>query len=329
MVKKDSRPMELIDTPANPCPPGASIVGLRTRDGAILRAAYWRPEGTPRGTVAIVQGRSEFIEKYFEVIGELLARNYFVVAFDWRGQGLSRRLLSDSAKGHVRQSTDYRYDLEALVDQALAPDAPKPWFALAHSMGAAALLDHVAALGGSPFARIVATAPMLALQGFAGSDYARALTGLFMACGLSQIFVPGGGRAMHYEKPFGGNILTADRLRFDRMAGIVSAFPALRIGDPTVGWIHAAYQIMGRLARPGHVERIKIPILMLAAGDERLVSTPAAEAMARRLKNGACIVLPGARHEILMERPEIRAKFWAAFDAFVPGEQFLPTVEAG
>lgn len=321
--------MELIDTPANPCPPGACLVGPRARDGVVLRAAYWRPERPARGTVVIAQGRSEFIEKYFEVIGELLARDYFVVAFDWRGQGLSPRLLRNSAKGHVRRSTDYRLDLEALIEQVLIPDAPKPWFALAHSMGAAVLLDFIAASETSaPFQRVVATAPMLALRGFAASDYARALAGLLIGCGLSRMFVPGGGRASHFDKPFANNILTTDRLRFERSARLISAFPALRIGEPTVGWVHAAFRIMDRLARPGCAEHIKIPLLMVAAGDERLVSTPAAEAFARRLKNADCLVLPGARHEILMERPEIRAQFWAAFDAFVPGEHLAPETEA-
>jgi lysophospholipase len=319
--------MELVDIPANPCPPGANIVGLRARDGALLRAAYWRPDGVPRATVTIVQGRSEFIEKYFEVIGELLARGYFVAAFDWRGQGLSPRLLPNPAKGHLRHSTDYRNDLDALVEQLLGPDAPRPWFALAHSMGAAALFDHAAAQG-SPFARVVATAPMLALHGFAGSDYARALTDAFMAAGLSRMFVPGGHSRMLHEKTFTpDNILTTDPLRFSRTGQVVAARPALRIGDPTVGWLHCAYQLMRRLDEPGYAERIKIPALMLAAGDERLVSTPAAENFSRRLKNAVCVVLRGARHEIMMERPEVRAQFWAAFDAFVPGEPFLQAAE--
>jgi len=315
--------MELFDSPANPCPPGAHVVRLRARDGALLRAAYWRPEGTPLGTVAIVQGRSEFIEKYYELIGELLGRNYFVVAFDWRGQGLSPRLLPNPAKGHVGHSTDYRHDLDALVEQVLGPDAPRPWFALAHSMGAAALFDHAAARDGSPFARVAATAPMLGLYGFPGSDYARLLTSAFVAAGLSRAFIPGGGSKMLCERRFEGNILSADRARFERTARIVAACPRLRIGEPTVGWVHAAYQLMDRLAEPGYAERIKVPVLMLAAGDERLVSTPAVEKLAKRLKNALCVVLPGARHEILMERAEIRAKFWAAFDAFIPGEQLL------
>jgi len=135
--------------------------------------------------------------------------------------------------------------------------------------------------------------------------------------------VPGGGPKTLMEKPFAGNVLTSDQRRFARAADVIRVAPAVGIGDPTIGWTHAAYHLMDRLTADGCAERIRTPVLMLAAGDERLVSTPAIEVFARRLKTASCLVLPDSRHEILMERAEIRARFWAAFDAFVPGEFFL------
>ncbi len=316
--------MELIDTPANSCPPGANIVGLRTIDGDELRAAFWRPEGPPRGTIALLQGRAEFIEKYFETIGELLERGFVVATFDWRGQGLSQRLLRNRAKGHIRRSTDFRRDLDAFIRQLLAPDCPKPWFALAHSMGAAALLDDCAARDGDElFERIVALAAMVDLHGFPGSAMARRVAAGFHALGLSRLYVPGGRNRPPYHKPFADNVLTTDKRRFARAAGLLELAPALGIGDPTIGWAYAAYHLMHRLTSQREVERIHTPILLFAAGDERLVSTPAIERFARRLKTAFCLVLRDARHEILMERAEIRSEFWAAFDAFIPGERIL------
>ena len=38
-----------------------------------------------------------------------------------------------------------------------------------------------------------------------------------------------------------------------------------------------------------------------------------------RLRAGSHLIVPGARHELLMEQDRYRAQFWAAFDAFVPG----------
>ena len=60
---------------------------------------------------------------------------------------------------------------------------------------------------------------------------------------------------------------------------------------------------------------------MVAGTDDRITLTPAAEAVAARLKAGRIIVVAGARHEILMERDEFRNLFWAAFDAFIPGSE--------
>ncbi len=289
-----------------------------------MRAAFWRPEGPPRGTIALLQGRAEFIEKYFETIGEMLERGFVVATFDWRGQGLSQRLLRNRAKGHIRRSTDFRRDLDAFIRQLLAPDCPKPWFALAHSMGAAALLDHCAAREGDElFERIVALAPMIDLHGFAGSAMARPPRRRFPRPGAVAALCARRPKPPPYHKPFADNVLTTDKRRFARAAGLLELAPALGIGDPTIGWVYAAYHLMHRLTSQREVERIHTPILFFAAGDERLVSTPAIECFARRLKTACCLVLRDARHEILMERAEIRSEFWAAFDAFIPGERIL------
>ena len=59
-------------------------------------------------------------------------------------------------------------------------------------------------------------------------------------------------------------------------------------------------------------------ILILGAGEDRLVSTVAAKKFASGLRAGKIVVIPGSRHEILIERDAIRAQFLSAFDAFVP-----------
>ncbi|MFV0280723.1 MAG: hypothetical protein ACK5JM_08175, partial [Rhodoblastus sp.] len=52
---------------------------------------------------------------------------------------------------------------------------------------------------------------------------------------------------------------------------------------------------------------------------DTIVSIPAMARFANRLKAGRMILRSGARHEILQESDAIRAHFWAAFDAFIPG----------
>ncbi|MBW2666702.1 MAG: alpha/beta hydrolase, partial [Deltaproteobacteria bacterium] len=94
--------LTLVATERDPVPHGAEVDRITAADGTVLRVARWLPSGGTRGTVVILNGRTEFVEKYFEVIGDLLRRHYAVATLDWRGQGLSDRPLRNRHKGHVR-----------------------------------------------------------------------------------------------------------------------------------------------------------------------------------------------------------------------------------
>ena len=72
---------------------------------------------------------------------------------------------------------------------------------------------------------------------------------------------------------------------------------------------------------------ILTPVRIIAAGADRVVDTSATERFALRLKVGRCVTIPGARHQVFVERPSIDAQLWAAFDAFIPGETVSPIGE--
>jgi lysophospholipase len=310
--------MNLYAIPDNPIPPGAVTTAIMAADGVYLRVARWSAGPASRGTVVVLPGRAEFIERYFETIAELLARQFDVVAMDWRGQGLSQRQLRDRGKGHVDDFDNYQLDIAALVEQVLEPFCSKPWFALAHSMGAAVLIAQARA-GRSPFARIVLTAPMVALSALRLQKASEVLVEALDIIGFGGAYVPGGGPTPVYFRPFSESVLTSDRQRYQRSQDILRAAPDLGIGDPTIGWVNAAFRQMRQFQNLDYPRRIFTPILILAAGADRVVSTPAVESFASRLKAGRFITLPYARHEILMERDVFRAQFWAAFDGFIPG----------
>jgi lysophospholipase len=311
--------MELCTISGNPAPPGAVISAIAARDNWNLRAVRWSCSAACAGTIAILPGRAEFIEKYFEVIGELLSRNFDVAILDWRGQGLSGRLADDPRKGHIRDFRAYGHDLEALVEQVLAPFCRPPWFALGHSMGGAIALAQARA-GRSPFARMVLTAPMIDIYGLRFGRAMRFFAKALVLLGQGRRFAPGGSPKPYMSASFEGNVLTSDSNRHARAAAIIEAMPELAIGDPTIGWINAAFRFIRRFEEVAYPRQILTPVLILAAGADRIVDTAATEYFASRLKAGKCITLAHARHEILMERDAFRELFWAAFDAFLPGE---------
>ncbi|HLH13114.1 MAG TPA: alpha/beta hydrolase [Methylovirgula sp.] len=310
--------MEIFATPENPVPEGASLCGLTTSDGAHVRAVRWAGPMQARGTVVVLPGRAEFIEKYFEVISELLARGFAVVAMDWRGQGLSERQLRNKRKGHIDDFEVYERDLAALREQVLEALCPRPWFALGHCMGAAILISQARA-GRSPFARIVATSPMIDLYRLKFKTGARMLVETLDIIGFGGAYIPGGNGRSLFLTPFAETVLTSDEARYERSVAVVKAAPELGIGDPTIGWANAAFRLMRQFENADYARRTLTPILIIAAGADRVVSTPATELFASRLKAGRFITIPSARHDILLERDELRSLFWAAFDAFIPG----------
>ena len=311
--------MDLFATPDNPIPADPIVSAVRTEDGLTLRVVRWVTPRRGRGTVVIAIGRSEFIEEYFEVVDELRRRRFDAVVLDWRGQGQSDRENSHPRRGHVSAFHAYRRDLAALEAQVLRPFAPRPWYALGHSMGAAVLLDQAHA-GASPFERLVLSAPMIGLRLRFGRLIER-LTAAATLLGLGEQLIPGGSERSIFSRRFEGNILTSDRRRYDRIALAIAKQDNIAVGAPTIGWLHTAFRAMARFRDPRFAREIATPILIVTAGADGIVDSRTTERFAARLKAGRCITLPNARHEILLERDVVRDQFWAAFDAFIPGHE--------
>jgi lysophospholipase len=315
---------EIVTTADNTPPAGATVEEIISADGLALRVVRWRARRfsaagrAALGTVVICGGRAEFAEKYFEIAGELLDRGFSVVVFDWRGQGGSARELDNGRKGHIDDFSLYGRDLSALRQHILEPHCSRPWFALAHSMGGAILLD-AARKGTLFFERMVLTAPMIDIFGLRRPKLTRLLAETLDIAGFGAAFIPGGGETSVVTKPFEANVLTSDKRRYSRNAEIIAQAPELGLGDPTIGWVNAAFRLMARFADPEFPRRTLTPTLVIASGADVVVDTRAIERFSTRLKAGALLVVPQARHEIMMERDPLRAQFWAAFDAFVPG----------
>jgi lysophospholipase len=251
-------------------------------------------------------------------VRDLRARGFAVAALDWRGQGGSERILRNRRKGYVRSFAQYQIDLETFIHEVVLPDCPPPVFALAHSMGATILL-RTAHAGHRWFDRMVLLAPMIALPGMHRMAGTRMTVRMLRSVGLGSLYVPGGDASVLQQRPFIGNLITSDPVRYARNVAVLEAEPSLATGWPTVAWTDSAFRVMAELTQPGYPGRIRQPLLIIAAGLDAIVSTPAIDEFSIRLRAGSHLIVPGARHELLMEQDRFRSQVFAAFDAFVPG----------
>lgn len=293
-------------------PPGGSFGWLAARDGIRLRTAAWSPQGAVQGTVVLLTGRNEFIEKYFETIADLLDRGLAVHIMDWRGQGLSDRLLRNRLKGHVRDFTDYLDDLELLVGSVQGDGL----ILMAHSMG-----GHITL-------RALAERPLLRRR-VAGAVVSAAMMGIntgrfspAMAMRVARSLVLAGLRGAQAPTPKESgasfNVLTSDPERGADQAWFVARQPLLDLGGPTLGWLDAAFRSMAATGLPGALEAIDVPVLIAVAGADKVVLPQAQRAAAARIRRATLVEIEASRHEILKERDEYRTAFWTAFDGWLP-----------
>ncbi|MFN4098664.1 MAG: alpha/beta fold hydrolase [Pararhodobacter sp.] len=267
------------------------------------RRGPWAGGRAPR----LLPGRTEYIEKYGLVARDLAAAGWGTLVVDWRGQGLADRALGDGLRGHVGDFNEFQSDLDALLEAArtLTP-GPMPW--LAHSMGGCIALRGL--IRGQRPPAIAFSAPMFGLSQPATKLRALGLWAtLARRLGADSGYAPTTGPV--YGLPhigFDKNPLTTDRGQFDRMTALLHTDPRLTIAGPSLRWMGAALREMAALARRPSPP---VPAVFGLGGDEAIVSPAAIRARVATWDGAELVDYPGARHELMMERPEVRDSFLA------------------
>lgn len=291
-------------------PQGGQAVWRTAADGTRIRTAVWHGSGDK--TVLIFPGRTEFIEKYGDVIARLLDRGYSVAIIDWRGQGLSDRHPNKRDMGWVKEFSEYQLDVAELLGTVKDAGLPDPYALIAHSMGGAIGLR--ALLDGLPVEKAIFSGPMWGIHVEPKMRIAAAIVaGIGPSLGFGEKFVPSGsGDYYTLTEPFEGNVLTNDRDQFDAMTRQLQAHPELGLGSPSIRWFSRARTETSALVSKAPA---KHDCLCLLGTDEAIVSVPAIHTVMAKWPNGKLVEVPNAHHEVLMEGRDQLQLVWAEIDA--------------
>ncbi len=272
---------------------------------------------TCRGVVVLLGGRSEFIEKYRETVDQLLLRRFDVVTFDWRGQGLSDRMLPNRHKGYVETYDDYLKDLTRFMDIYVPQKEDMPVLMLAHSMGGHIALRYLHDQPGR-VAKAVLTSPLIDIAGPSMlKQLLKIIAKIAIKSGFKKYYATRANDFDPSKKRFAGNHLTRDPHRFQQTIQMIAKNPDVAIGGVTFGWLDATFNSIRHMMVEGYFESITTPVLMVLAGGDEIVSVTAQEKICRRLSNCDLVVIPDALHELLIENNTVLEIFWENFDKFV------------
>ncbi len=270
-------------------------------------------------SVLLLHGRAENLDKYADVIKGLIRRNLAVYTFDWRGQGLSSRVLKDRHKGHIATFSDYLADLDQFIHRIWRPEQElqKRHYIIAHSMGAHLALrymaEHGLVLNGALF-----LAPMIDINTKPYPKwFAPILARAAVLCRFSDRYIPGEGPYDPEKQLYADNVLTSDARRFQILPQLIRDNPALALGAPTFGWARAAFDSIATINKAGYVEAIKTPITILVGSNDKVTNNDAARLLSSRLPACRFTILKDARHEIIMECDTVLDLFWRTVDEMV------------
>ncbi len=292
------------------------------------RLDHWSaPDGWPlrryrlgtgaRGRMLVLGGRGDMIEKYLEVIQHWAARDWAVTSFDWRGQGGSGRLTDDPLCGHIEDFGQWIADLKAFAADWRG-QGEGPAAMVAHSMGGHLLLRALVEGMAAPDAAVT-VAPMMGVHSAPLPRWlAVAIAETMCALGFGRKQAWTQKEESERQRHIRQKRLTHDPDRYADELWWRDHSRDVALGSPSWKWVEQALSSTRRLAtRPG-LERIAVPLLMLAARDDRLVSTPAIRRTAARIP-GARLHVYGreAAHEILRELDSVRLDALARIDAFL------------
>jgi lysophospholipase len=240
-----------------------------------------------------------------------------VTGADWRGQAGSGRLGADEVTGHVDDFALWIADLEAFWGE-WRTGREGPLVLAGHSMGGHLVLRAVAEQRVRPDA-LVLSAPML---GFL-PDFLPGALQLGLARVMCRVGDPRRPAWRWSEKPGElpagrAALLTHDAERYSDELWWRAERPELVMGPGSWGWIRTAAESMRLLFRPGVLERVDLPVLLLAAKRDRLVSSAAIRRAAARLPKAELVVFGAeAYHELLREADAVRDRALAAIDEFL------------
>lgn len=287
-------------------------------DGWPLRVFDWPSGASPaRGTLLFQGGRGDIFEKYLEAFAHWHGKGWHVTAFDWRGQGGSGRFAEVPLVGHAE---DFAIWVDDLADRfaALKASLPGPHVVVAHSMGAHLVIRALIERRIAPDA-VALVAPMLGLRSAPFSTRFAAKIARFM----TKIGRPDRAAWKHNERPAlpGASrqaFLTHCKERYADEMWWKAQHPELAMGPPSWQWLAVAYRSTLDSFAPGGLENIDVPILMLCADHDKLVSPRATHEAARRLPDVRLVRFGSeSAHEILREADPVRLTALGEIDDFL------------
>ena len=291
--------------------PGSTTTSNSSYDSASQNELFYQSWTAPhaRATLVLTHGIAEHSEAYHEAALDLVPKGWDIYAFDLRGHGRS-----EGRRGYIDDFHRYSRDLDKFVRYLRTgslKESKIPLVMFGHSMGGLITLCYLVDKGDSvPAIACVLSSPALGIS--MPISPVKEMAASFLMKFLPKVTLP---NAIPYDKlthveerwrKYPGDVLRHDKISPAMYFGMLEAFAKVVEGAP----------------------KIKLPTLVVASGDDRIVDRASTEAFFPKLGSAKkkLIIYEKSYHEILNDVE--RVKVIDDIDAFL-GSVVSSTNERG
>ena len=305
---RDEQFAEQMDTVVEPWLAARRETGFDERvPGEPVYFEHYRTD-SPKAVVLISHGFTESIRKYAENIYYLVQAGYEVWGVDHRGHGRSFRAVGNPYVVHAERFDDYVQDLLHLVETRVKPASGElPLCLYCHSMGGCVgvrLIETRPEL----FQKAVLSSPMLGLS-FGKIPLRLAYVAATLKSRGAKGREPLSPVTGLPEETYADSAANSEP-RFDWYLAKKQADPKLQTCAASAGWGREAIGACLLAVSKRETAKIRIPILLLQAGDDVWVKNESQDLFASRVPSCTLRKLPGLRHELFFSDTETLKKYW-------------------
>lgn len=265
-------------------------------DGVNIYYEYFLAEGA-KANIVIVHGLKEYTKKFYEIVYYFLNQGYNVFIYDQRCHGLSDRLTPHRERIHVDSFWDYVKDLDQFIEQVVLPAQQLPVYLYGHSMGGAVCVMYMekhpqraakAVLSAPLFAPVVDGVPgWIALSGVIFCKLFKGAKGRFF---LASEFDPN----VRHDQTY---CSSPARFYYHHQQRLEKE--DYRCGTVSYSWAQQSLLVRRKVMGKRRIKRLKAPILLISAEQDRTVQTRYHKVFASKHSNCRMELLREEKHPLL------------------------------
>lgn len=289
-------------------PEGFEFLKFQTSRGTTVRAGQIRHPQS-KATIYVFQGQREFIEGWYEMIGDLYKRGFSVCICERDGEGGSSKNPRNPQLPSSLPYQDHLKDMEMFLKDVCPRSDDSPAILLTNSLGGLYGLHYLKKNPGY-FDHAIFVAPPFGKEMKAKRDLMIMFSAAVSGLGLinKDSYIPGSSDWSMEKKSGGTPKTTHDLERYQNLLNWQIHCPEFRMGGPTYGNLSTILDAMRKVKSKEFVEDIATPCTILSVANDFMVSDKSHHEIAARMPNCKVVTFEGARHNLVMEQDQWRGK---------------------